>query len=145
MKNADRCLAQLLIPINLNKLKQENELHIYDAYSHRADGKQSGNSIFVRHWNLWTKTCVWISIVYILKSLLTMPPSTATSEISFSVLKRVKTYLRATTGQEWLWAWSLPHIHIDIQLPLHAFVDKFNNTRQKQTFCLIVCKHQLHY
>jgi predicted MarR family transcription regulator len=36
VKNAHRCLAQLLIPINLNKLKQENELHIYDAYSHRA-------------------------------------------------------------------------------------------------------------
>jgi hypothetical protein len=66
--------------------------------------------------------------------LLTMPPSTATSEISFSVLKRVKTYLRATIGQEWLWAWSLPHIHIYIQLPLHAFVDKFNNTRQNKTF-----------
>ena len=62
-----------------------------------------------------------------------MPPSTATSEISFSVLKRVKKHLRATMGQEWLWAWSLPHIHIDIQLPLHAFVDKFNNTRQNKT------------
>ena len=35
VKNADRFLAQLLIPINLNKLKQEDELHIYDAY--RAD------------------------------------------------------------------------------------------------------------
>jgi hypothetical protein len=43
---------------------------------------------------------VGISIVYILKSLLTMPPSTATSEISFSVLKRANTYLRATMGQE---------------------------------------------
>jgi hypothetical protein len=29
-----------------------------------------------------------------------MPPSTATTEISFSVLKRVKTYLPATMGQE---------------------------------------------
>jgi len=35
VKNADRFLAQLLIPINLNKLKQEDELRIYDAY--RAD------------------------------------------------------------------------------------------------------------
>jgi hypothetical protein len=30
MKNADQCLAQLLIPINLNKLKREDELHIHD-------------------------------------------------------------------------------------------------------------------
>ena len=32
--------------------------------------------------------------------LLTMPPSTATTERSFSVLKRAKTFLRATMGQE---------------------------------------------
>jgi hypothetical protein len=35
VKNADQCLAQLLILINLNKLKREDELHIHDAY--RAD------------------------------------------------------------------------------------------------------------
>jgi hypothetical protein len=39
----------------------------------------------------------WYSHLYcILKIYLTMPPSTATTERSFSVLKRVKTYLRAT-------------------------------------------------
>jgi len=32
VKNEDRFLAQLLIPINLNKLTQGDELHIYDAY-----------------------------------------------------------------------------------------------------------------
>jgi hypothetical protein len=35
VKNEDRFLVQLLMLINLNKLKQEDELHIYDAY--RAD------------------------------------------------------------------------------------------------------------
>ena len=33
MKNGDQFLAQLLVPINLNKLKREDELNIYDAYS----------------------------------------------------------------------------------------------------------------
>ena len=32
MKYEDRFLVQLLIPINLSKLKQEDEFHIYDAY-----------------------------------------------------------------------------------------------------------------
>ena len=32
MKNEDQFLAQSLLPINLNKLKQEDELHIYEAY-----------------------------------------------------------------------------------------------------------------
>jgi hypothetical protein len=35
VKNADRFLEQVLIAINLNKLKQEDELNICDAY--RAD------------------------------------------------------------------------------------------------------------
>ena len=33
MKNGDQFLAQLLIPINLNKLKREDELNIYNVYS----------------------------------------------------------------------------------------------------------------
>jgi hypothetical protein len=37
-----------------------------------------------------------VSAYCILKIYLTMPPSTATTERSFSVLKRVKTELRAT-------------------------------------------------
>jgi hypothetical protein len=32
VKNEDQFLAQSLLPINLNKLKQEDELHIYEAY-----------------------------------------------------------------------------------------------------------------
>jgi hypothetical protein len=32
VENADRYLAQVLIPTNLSKLKQEDALHIYDAY-----------------------------------------------------------------------------------------------------------------
>jgi hypothetical protein len=73
----------------------------------------------------------WYSHLYcILKIYLTMPPSTATTERSFSLLKRVKTYLRATMWQERLSALALLHIHRDIQLPLDAVV--FNNTRQRK-------------
>ena len=41
VKNADRFLVQLLIPINLNKLKREDELNIYDAYSADLQTQQS--------------------------------------------------------------------------------------------------------
>ena len=60
-----RFMAQLLIPINLNNLKQENGLHIYDVY--RADLREEITN-------------------FILKILLTIPPSTATAEIFFNVL-----------------------------------------------------------
>ena len=49
VKNADQFLAQLLIPINLNRLKREDELHIYDAY--RVDLQtQQEFSFEVKRW-----------------------------------------------------------------------------------------------
>ena len=43
-----------------------------------------------------------IEIVEILRSILSMPATNATSKRSFSVLKRVKTYLRSTMSQSQL-------------------------------------------
>jgi hypothetical protein len=106
VKNGDQFLAQLLIPINLNKLKREDELNIYDAYSADLQTQQEF-TLEVKRWKVrWelylcgTLELVgkkWYPHLYcISKIYLTMPPSTATTERSFSVLKRVKTYLRAT-------------------------------------------------
>ena len=62
-----------------------------------------------------------------LNILLTMLPSIATDERSFSVLKRVKTYLLYTMGQERLSPLSLLSSYSQThQLPLDAVVDKFN-------------------
>ena len=41
-------------------------------------------------------------VVILTKLLLIMPATNAVSERSFSALKRVKTYLRATTKEKWL-------------------------------------------
>lgn len=56
------------------------------------------------------------NVYCILKILLTMPPTTATAERSFSVMKRVKTYLRSTMGQERLSSLALLHIHSDFDI-----------------------------
>jgi hypothetical protein len=114
VKNGDQFLARLLIPINLNKLKREDELNIYDAYSADLQTQQEFTLEVKRwkaRWELYPTGPVrpshlcetlelvskkWYPHLYcILKIYLTMPPSTATTERSFSVLKRVKTYLRA--------------------------------------------------
>jgi hypothetical protein len=145
VKNGDQLLAQLLIPINLNKLKREDELNIYDAYSADVQTQQEFTlevKLSKARWELYptdqvkpSHLCETLELVgkkwyphlyYILKIYLTMPPSTATSKRSFSVLKRVKIYLRVTMRQERLSALALLHIHRDIQLPLNAIV--FNNT-----------------
>jgi hypothetical protein len=106
VKNGDQLLAQLLIPINLNKLKREDELNKYDAYSADLQTQQQFTLEVKRwkaRWELYLCETLelvgkkWYPHLYcILKIYLTMPPSTATTERSFSVLKRVKTYLRAT-------------------------------------------------
>jgi len=150
---ADQFLAQLLIPINLNKLKREDELRIYNAY--RADLQTLQElTLEVKRWRarwelyptdqvkpshlretleLENKKsyphlyCIW-------KIYLTMSPSTATVERSFRHI-----YARQCDRK------ALLHIHRDIQLPLDAVVDKFNNTRQRKLLlALIVCKHPLH-
>ena len=58
------------------------------------------------------------------KKHIRISPSTATAERSISLLTRVTLWL------ERLSSLTLLHIHRDIQLPLDAVVDKFNNTRQ---------------
>jgi len=128
-------------------------LHIYDAY--RADLQtQQEFTLEVKRWKArWelyptdqvrpSHLCETLELVNkkmyphlycILKIYLTMPPSTATTEISFSVLKRVKTR-HGVTGKT-------IGLCIATYSQRHAVVDKFNNTRH--AFGLIVCKHPLH-
>lgn len=52
----------------------------------------------------------------LLKILATLPVSTATAERSFSTLKRVKTWLRTTIGQERLNDLCLLNVHRDFNM-----------------------------
>ena len=96
VKNEDRFLA--LIPINLNKLKKEDELHIYDTYRAYLQTQEEftleikimeSKVGIISHKPYKTKShlCETLELVNknlypniycILKILLTMPPSTAT-------------------------------------------------------------------
>ena len=58
-------------------------------------------------------------------TLLTMPASSATSERSFSAMRRVKSYLRSTMGDERLSNLSLMHIHRHVQVDLDMIIDDF--------------------
>jgi hypothetical protein len=84
------------------------------------------------------KYCVWylppfstnlavssvMSISTVLLILYTMPASTATTERSFSVLRRLKTYLRTTMLQDRLTSLAVLHVHrdIDIDIDSHALI-----------------------
>lgn len=59
---------------------------------------------------------VFPTIWSLLKILATLPVSTATAERSFSTLKRVKTWLRTSIGQERLNDLCLLNIHRDFNM-----------------------------
>ena len=68
-----------------------------------------------------------------------MSHSTATAERSFSVLKRVKTYLLSTMRQEDYQPWHYYcHIHRHIQLPLGAVV------KTDKLFWVVTCGNFIH-
>ena len=60
-----------------------------------------------------------------------MPVSSASSERSFSVMRRVKNCLRATMGDERLSNLSLLHIHRTRNLSIEDVINKFA-ARKKQ-------------
>jgi len=57
---------------------------------------------------------LYCEVVTVVKLLLVMPASNATSERSFSALRRIKTYLRTTMTQERLNNLMLLHVHQDL-------------------------------
>jgi hypothetical protein len=70
-------------------------------------------------------------IYTLLKILATLPVSTASAERSFSTLKRLKTYLRNTIGQERLTGLALLNIYRDVIVdPIHI-VNKLTQRRQR--------------
>ena len=68
-------------------------------------------------------TSLYPDIRVLLLVLCTLPVTSCSSERSFSTLKRIKTYLRSTCGNERLTSLALMHIHRDVPV---SFLTRFN-------------------
>jgi len=68
--------------------------------------------------------------VQILKSFLTLPTNTATCERSFSNLKRKKTYLKSTTGQDRLNNLTILYIHRHQEVNKDEVIKEFDVTEK---------------
>lgn len=75
------------------------------------------------------------NVVVLLKLILVMPATNATSERSFSALRRLKTYLRSTMSQPRLNHLMLLHVHREEtdNLNLEAVANDFVSLRQRET------------
>ena len=77
------------------------------------------------------------AIFRILQIYSTIPITTATSERSFSTLKRIKTYLRNSMAEERLTGLALISIHgCEIQLELEEIIDEMSKRNRKIDFVL---------
>ena len=72
-------------------------------------------------------------VVNLMKLILVMPATNSTSEQSFSALRRVKTYLRSTMGQQRLNDLLLLHVHKEItdSLDLKEVINNFVNSEHR--------------
>jgi hypothetical protein len=72
----------------------------------------------------------------LLHILATLPVTTASSERSFSTLRRLKTYLRNTTGEERLNGLAMLQIHRDIPVDPEAVLQKLSEKSRRLDFRL---------
>ncbi|KAK4880986.1 hypothetical protein RN001_004305 [Aquatica leii] len=72
------------------------------------------------------------NIYMLLNSLSTLPVTTCTPERSFSTLRRLKTYLRNSCGQERLTGLALIAIHRDVIIPTDDVITEFAHKKSRR-------------
>jgi hypothetical protein len=79
---------------------------------------------------------IYPSIFFLIKVLTTLPVTTATPERSFSTLKRLKTFLRNTTGQNRLNGLALMSVHREVTIPNEDVLKMFSVQARRLNFIL---------
>jgi hypothetical protein len=81
-------------------------------------------------------SCTFPNVEVLLKIFRTIPLSNATGERSFSVLKRVKNYLRSTMGEERLNNMAILYIEKDIfnRINIDKIIDQFAKSKARRKF-----------
>ena len=73
-------------------------------------------------------------VCHLVKVALTIPVTSATAERSFSILKRIKTYMRATMGQERLTHLAVLSVERELSknLDLDLVIDRFRDMHPRR-------------
>ncbi|XP_045478380.1 uncharacterized protein LOC123683377 [Harmonia axyridis] len=118
--------------IQIGDIAAIGELHMW--YERVKDFKISSRKAI----NFYT-AChqdVFPTINALLKILTTLPVSTSTSERSFSYLRRLKTYLRNTTGQQRLNGLAMLNTHRELDINAAEVLDELAKTPRRLEFRL---------
>lgn len=135
MENEERFRAEYFIPTKLNGLTDLISRQVYETYADDLPADDFGMfHVEIGRWKArWTiaanllpgtlvdtlkatNSQLYPNIYVCLAILVTMPVATATAERSFSVMRRVKTYLRSTMKTERLSSLALMHAYKDVDI-----------------------------
>lgn len=72
------------------------------------------------------------NIYFLLKLLATLPVSTSTPERTLSTMKRLKNYIRNSSGQERLTGLTLLSVHRQIHIDPAEFINRFAKEKNRQ-------------
>ncbi|XP_052799078.1 uncharacterized protein LOC128230674 [Mya arenaria] len=142
LSNKDRFAAQYLLPNRLPDLQDKMLPSIYGAYvpdlQHSFRGFGNEVARWRVQWNIEESRLPWLQdtlrqtskdlypcIYGILGVLLTMPPTSASFERSFSAMKRIKNYLRSTMSTDRMSSLALLHIHKDTDVDINNVINTF--------------------
>jgi len=142
--NEDRFCVQYLIPKKLSGLTRELTEKLYETFSDDLIAKDVSEfrqeiDRWVLKWDIAsdpkpsnlsetlqaTSYDLYPNIYICLVILITMPVTTATAERSFSVMRRIKTYVRATMLTERLSSLSVLHAYKHWDLDTEKIIDSF--------------------
>lgn len=149
IKNEGRFTAENLIPSKLQTLDEQKANAIFDVFSNDIGDRQVFLDEVARWKARWsmavgqrpqhlldtlnaTNKDLYPNIFTILTVLLTMPVSSASSERSFSAMRRIKNYLRATMGDERLSNLSMMHIHRSRHVAISTIIDRFSANKNRR-------------
>ena len=148
----DRFDAQYLLPRVIGNITNEQIATLYETYRTDLTCNLDEFTREVARWRTrWsitprdqmpTSLCetldavnpvLYPSIDTILCIMLTMPVTSATAERSFSVLRRLKTYVRSTMNNDRLSSLALMHIHRDFSVDLDKVMEKGVSAKTRRT------------
>ena len=154
LKSENRFHAQHLLPRAVDKLTDDHVATIYEAYQadiylsledfRREVARWRTHWVITKRNNLPTTLCTTLdsvnpvlyhfinTILIKLCVLLTIPVASATAEMSFSVLRRLKTYVRSTMKNDRLSSLGLMHIHRDFEVDLYKAMEVFVSAKTRR-------------
>jgi hypothetical protein len=148
IKSENRFYAEYLLPRVIGNITNEQIATLFETYQTDLTCNLDEFKREIARWRTrWsitprdqmpTSLCAVNPVLYpsidsILCIMLTMPVTSATAERSFSVLRRLKTYVRSTMNNDRLSSLALMHIHRDFSVDLNRVKEKFVSAKTRRT------------